>query len=424
MLKKLILENWKSFRYAELPIDPLTILIGANASGKSNAIEALIFLSQLLSENSLTQICQTSTSNCVRGGEKWLVRKGISSFKIKAVIGSPKDDSDLLYLVKVSTVPELRVEEELLGICRDGSENLDTIIFKATIVSGPRDQESGFPDGSLKLSFDGKSYTNDFFISPSISALAKISSTLTFRSKEKRDLSELYRHVKASLNRVSNFAPAPSKMRKYSVISKRFNLDAANIAGFLASLNPSLQTEIEDSISKYISELVDQDVRRIWAEKVGRNSTDAMLYGEEIWRNESCVEIDARSMSDGTLRFIALLTALLTSKHGSQLVIEDVDDGFHPSRTRLLLRAIREIGERRGLDVLVTTHNPALLDSLELDCLSFVVVAHRDSQTGESLLTPLDKLENLPKLLASASLGDLVTQGAIERNLETEAIAP
>ncbi|XHX76420.1 MAG: AAA family ATPase [Stenomitos frigidus ULC029] len=37
MLKKLILENWKSFRYAELPIDPLTVLIGTNASGKSNA---------------------------------------------------------------------------------------------------------------------------------------------------------------------------------------------------------------------------------------------------------------------------------------------------------------------------------------------------------------------------------------------------
>jgi AAA15 family ATPase/GTPase len=44
MLKKLILENWKSFRYAELPIDPLTVLIGTNASGKSNVIDALEFL--------------------------------------------------------------------------------------------------------------------------------------------------------------------------------------------------------------------------------------------------------------------------------------------------------------------------------------------------------------------------------------------
>ncbi|MEP1057965.1 AAA family ATPase [Phormidium sp. FACHB-592] len=44
MLKKLILENWKSFRYAEPPIDPLTVLIGTNASGKLKAIKALEFL--------------------------------------------------------------------------------------------------------------------------------------------------------------------------------------------------------------------------------------------------------------------------------------------------------------------------------------------------------------------------------------------
>ena len=47
MLKKLILENWKSFRYAELPLDPLTVLIGTNASGKSNVVEALEFLQRI-----------------------------------------------------------------------------------------------------------------------------------------------------------------------------------------------------------------------------------------------------------------------------------------------------------------------------------------------------------------------------------------
>ena len=47
MLKKLILENWKSFRYAELYFDPLTVLIGTNASGKSNLVEALEFLRRM-----------------------------------------------------------------------------------------------------------------------------------------------------------------------------------------------------------------------------------------------------------------------------------------------------------------------------------------------------------------------------------------
>ncbi|MEQ8962309.1 MAG: AAA family ATPase [Coleofasciculus sp. C2-GNP5-27] len=55
MLKMLILKNWKIFRYAALPIDPLTVLIGANASGKSNVIEALEFLKRTVSGKELSE---------------------------------------------------------------------------------------------------------------------------------------------------------------------------------------------------------------------------------------------------------------------------------------------------------------------------------------------------------------------------------
>lgn len=49
-------------------------------------------------------------------------------------------------------------------------------------------------------------------------------------------------------------------------------------------------------------------------------------------------------MSDGTLRFIAILTALLTLPQWTQLVIDEIDNGLHPSRSDLLLRMLREIG--------------------------------------------------------------------------------
>ena len=49
--------------------------------------------------------------------------------------------------------------------------------------------------------------------------------------------------------------------------------------------------------------------------------------------------------------------------------------------------------------------------------MPFVVVVHRDSETGESQLTVVEDIENFPKLFASASLGKLTTTGAIERSL-------
>ena len=47
MIQSFTIENFKSFERATLPLAPLTLLIGANASGKSNAIEAMQLLSWL-----------------------------------------------------------------------------------------------------------------------------------------------------------------------------------------------------------------------------------------------------------------------------------------------------------------------------------------------------------------------------------------
>jgi len=56
-------------------------------------------------------------------------------------------------------------------------------------------------------------------------------------------------------------------------------------------------------------------------------------------------------MSDGTLRFIAILTALQTRPKGSLLVIEEVDNGLHPSRAHLLLNILQGLSDKRGVDV-------------------------------------------------------------------------
>jgi predicted ATPase len=206
-------------------------------------------------------------------------------------------------------------------------------------------------------------------------------------------------------------------MREYSRLSDTLESDASNIAGVLAALPDDQKTEIESTLSAYLKELPEGDIQKVWAEKVGRLGTDAMLYCEEEWKPGQITEIDARSMSDGTLRFLAILTALLTRPEGSQIVIEEIDNGLHPSRAQLLVRILREIGSKRKIDILLTTHNPALLDALGPEIVPFVVVSHRDSETGESKLTLLEDIDNFSKLFASYSLGDMTTKGAIERSL-------
>jgi predicted ATPase len=205
-------------------------------------------------------------------------------------------------------------------------------------------------------------------------------------------------------------------MRDYSRLSDILESDASNIAGVLAVLTDKRKAEVEAIISTYLKDLPEGDIKKVWSEKVGRFGTDAMLYCQEEWKPGEIIEIDARSMSDGTLRFLAILTALLTRQEGSQIVIEEIDNGLHPSRAELLVRMLKDIGNQRSIDILLTTHNPVLLDALGSEIVPFVVVAHRNALTGESELTILEEIQNFPKLFASASLGKLTSSGAIERS--------
>jgi len=131
--------------------------------------------------------------------------------------------------------------------------------------------------------------------------------------------------------------------------------------------------EIEDGIKDVIKTLQDifildpvpGHIRRVYAEPVGRFGSDAMLYCDEHWsNNDGNAAVDARGMSDGSLRFLAILTALPTRPEGNLLVVEEVDNGLHPSRAQRLLRMLKEVGDKRQVDVVVTTHNPALLDAM------------------------------------------------------------
>jgi predicted ATPase len=209
-------------------------------------------------------------------------------------------------------------------------------------------------------------------------------------------------------------------MRDYAQLSEKLMADGSNIAGVLAGLEPERKRDVELTLTHYLHDLPERDIKRIWTEPVGKFKTDAMLYCEEGWENLPTHEIDARGMSDGTLRYLAIVTALLTREPNSLLVIEEVDNALHPSRAHLLVDMLKTLGKERSIDVLVTTHNPALLDAAGVSMVPFITVAHRDEVTGFSQLTQLEDIEQLPKLMAGGSLGHLSAQGSIESALKQE----
>lgn len=404
MLKKVILKNWKSFREASLPIDPLTILIGTNASGKSNALDALEFLYRVtMGKEIQAALAGDSTLNPLRGGIEWATLKPESQFTLEVIIQGKDIKTDYHYSITVETQPRIQLFSEYL--IKKTKKN--TVSLFKTEDNLTRDS----PSITTRLYNSKSGTTQGFYRTHSLLHQLKGSAT-------KEEIFKGVTWVSQILQNIFILDPIPSQMRSYSSLSDRVQNDAANLAGVLAALPDNQKAEIEEKLAFYGKNLPERDITKVWSETVGRFNNDAMLYCEELWnKNEEPRIIDAKAMSDGTLRFLAILTALLTRPQGSQMVIEEVDNNLHPSRSHLLVKMLREIGEQRQVDLLVTTHNPALLDAFGPEVVPFVIVAHRDFLTGESLLTPLEEIENLPKLMASGSLGKLTTQGVIEKNL-------
>ncbi|WP_413175735.1 AAA family ATPase [Anabaena azotica] len=414
MLKKLILENWKSFRYAELPLDPLTVLIGTNASGKSNVVEALEFLQRIANgENIKTALAGDKTLTSIRGGVELAARKGENEFTLKVLIGGEDDEIDYLYSIILTTKPSINNLNEIITIINEENNKYYPIQFglnteKLYLISSLLNRSSL---DKIRLDFIG---LNSFG--------RELNKKESYQMKIVREqsLNIINKYILPTIQNIHILNPMPSTMRDYSRLSENLESDGSNIAGVLAALPDEKKTEVENTLSEYIKYLPEGDIKKVWAEPVGRLKTDAMLYCQEEWKPGEITEIDARSMSDGTLRFLAILTALLTRPEGSQIVIEEIDNGLHPSRAALLVKILKEIGSKRNIDILLTTHNPALLDAFGSEIVPFVVVAHRDSETGESKLTLLEDIENLPLLLASGTLGRLATKGAIEKSLSTQ----
>lgn len=414
MLTELRLENWKSYESASLHIDPLSVLVGTNASGKSNALDALLFLNRVASGVMLTAALKgDGTQAPVRGGVEWAARKPGSIFAL-GVVCRADELTDYEYRLE-GCIADNR--------CDLHSEQLTRIKYRPG-KDGKRKSQAG----SIKLLRTDACTTN----SPTVIArlynekqgtprqLSRAHSVLfqLVGQKLRQEIQDGVTLVTSVLRDIFILDPIPSHMRRFSPLSDKLESDAWNVAGVLAALPPEKQQEIEAVLTQYASQLPERDIRRVYAETVGKFNSDAMLYCEEHWLDQGPPPtVDARGMSDGTLRFLAILTALLTRPRNSLLVIEEVDNGLHPSRARLLLDMLRAVGSKRGVDVLVTTHNPALLDAMGTAMVPFITVANRDPSTGYSVLTLLEDIEQLPKLLAQGPIGRLSSQGLIEQSI-------
>ena len=129
-------------------------------------------------------------------------------------------------------------------------------------------------------------------------------------------------------------------------------------------------------------------------------------------------KVSAYSASDGTLRFLAMLTVLLGENPSGLYFFEEIDTGIHPARQWLLLELIEKQAAKRGIQIITTTHSPDLLTFVNDSTFEHLSVVGRLEDSQDAIIRPVAALPNAEELRTSkGGLGRLLAEGWMETAL-------
>lgn len=415
------LPAFKNVRDALIPLQQgLTLLVGRNGSGKSNILDGLAVLSALASGATIRDSLDGGRDGpLVRGGSEGCAPVGSNTFEVgwSAIV-----DGDLWHLdVMVSVRPNVQLVSERLWTTRR---------------SGPRygqPQELLRTDSPQSDSGDIVARWDNGKRGPNPAVTFRASQLLTAQVATRVPAtSQAGRHVRrvaegmlSALSTVFILDPVPPQMREY-VPEKdvRLRRNAENLSAVLANL---LEDEDTRSIlHEMTSSLSEAQVSEV--DTVSSDLGDVMVtIREQI--GSTVQPIPARLMSDGTLRFLAIAAALLDRPQSAGdaagsgvgkrvLVVEEIENGLHPSQAAVLLKRLKASVET-GVRTLATTHSPAILDALDGKDHHSVVVCSRGSD-GWSRAT---RLTDFPDYFEVAARGPLGTAAVRDRLRPSEGPA-
>ena len=124
--------------------------------------------------------------------------------------------------------------------------------------------------------------------------------------------------------------------------------------------------------------------------------------------------VSAYGASDGTLRFLAMLAALLGANPASLYFFEEVDNGIHPSRLRLLIDLLETQTGKGSTQIVTTTHSPELLSVVSDTTFKNTSVVCRRPETDDAVVRAVAELPNAVSLRDSQGLGKLHASGWME----------
>jgi predicted ATPase len=427
VLQRLMLRYFKSFRSADIPLGPLTLVVGTNASGKSNIRDALRVLHGSGLGYTFAEILGEKYGpggilqwRGIRGGAREAAFQGAEGFSLRIEFESARDLADLPPILRPSPLTygfTIDVSDTRSGP-RVVSEVLHTPGAYFFDSHPPNDWPEQRGEHQIRVRHSKGGYVRGSGDRPGkVSEFASSRSVLTQflerpeRQGAKGPLREACSETLARLQSLRFLDLDPEAMRVPSQPGQHILGDRGE------NLSSVLQAICEDESRKqtlldWLRALTPMDA--VDFEFIPDFSGKVLVHLVE----SNGHKISALSASDGTLRFLALVAVLLSPDTGRIFFFEELDTGLHPTRLHLLIQLIQQACRNRGVQVIGTTHNPALLAFLDEQARKDALLVYRTESGPDSRIRRIADLPDIESILARQDLGQLHASGWLETAAE------
>jgi AAA15 family ATPase/GTPase len=353
MIEAISIQGYKSLKHVDLTLNPFTIFVGPNSSGKTTTLSAIDLNTQIFNqyEKNKTNPIETIQTITNKKIENIMTLPSTNTLfmshekeKIKHETRINKSDHSLIlssnkkFEIKSTSINQLGI-----NLARRGEDN-NLII--------PADTQKDYQqEGPLRLLQTQVSW-------------ARLQSQLLSMPSPGSTTRPTLSPAGWNLPTVLNYAHS----------RRDGSLEA--IEADMASLIPNLKRLYLEPTN--IIHKITEKNGMIFHENTNTNGFRLEIEFEHIGR------VPAEHVSEGTLLALGLLT-LMHTEPAEVILMDDVERGLHPAAQQQLVRLLRKIQERHHVQLILSTHSPFLLDLCEPE---EVRVFGRDAQ-GYTVARPL-----------------------------------
>lgn len=407
-IKSISIKNFKTFDNLKIDLNNLNILIGTNASGKSNFINIFRFLRDIMREGLENAIS-------IQGGKEYLLNSKIGykkELKIKIEITSDivirlnenkffkenKSENDVLHGKK----PFFKIMSSTYEFCLQFSEQgddyvitKDNFLSRGQLILGTGvnkitqelEQKEIIGDVNFSFSYDkGK-------IKPQIKS--KIDDTYKKGLQDLYFYSDFLLEIKPKkliieecwfiqptfpfsflFSQMSIFDIDPKLSKKGIPITGKKNLeeDGSNLAIVMKSIlqNPDQEKEFFKLVNNMLPFVQEFKIEKLAGKNLIFNVKET--YYDDYW--------PATFISDGTVNVISIIIALIFEDI-NLIIFEEPERNIHPMLISTILDLYKESSEKK--QIIITTHNP---DFVKKSCLDDIIFISRNQKGYSKIIKP------------------------------------